>query len=274
MRCLTLAEGWIASGGTASIWGVVSLAFVESRARAVGVHLGAQVPTDVDVLVVDTYDSRTRESLAHFQAKVRVLVDDMGEGIPDGYHAVWNPNPYSSGEMYPGFHGETLVGVSFVPVRAGLPQWDPADFVGVALGGSASSPAVSEMLDVLTGLLQGKPVRALGSALRPGWTAIAPERPWLELRLARVLICSASSSLWEAANVGVPTVIVAFADNHSLVVEWAKRQGMPVVDLLKEPPRAAAHRVFEALRQAPAVPRIVSGTGNVVGRLHQLAAAR
>lgn len=270
MRCLTLGEAWIAHGGMTTVWGGVSIPFVQSRARAAGIRICSDAPTHVDVLVVDTYDPTARQALARFPAKVRVLVDDMGEDVPDGYSVVWNPNPYSLAAMYPAFGGELLHGDTFVPLRAGLPRWEPADFVAVALGGSASSPAVGEMLDVLAELLRGEQVCALGSALRPGWSPIAEDQPWLELRRARALICSASSSLWEAAHVGVPSVVVAFADNHALVLEWAERRRMAVVNLLREAPKAAAHRVVEGLRHACAAPHIASGAENVVGRLQRL----
>lgn len=273
MRCMSLAEEWIALGGQTTLWGEASLAFVAARAVAAGVPVKPQAPSIVDVLVVDTYDCMERESLGRFPAKIRVLVDDMGERIPEGYSVVWNPNPYSTEGMYPNFSGELLVGPSVVPLRAGLPSWAPKDFIGVALGGSDSSGPVSEMLDELTRLLRGETVRALGSAARPGWGVVAPDSPWNELKHARVLVCSASSSLWEAAHVGVPTLVVAFAENHTLVAEWATRHQIPVIDLLRDAPDASARRVFEALRHAPVPPRVEPGAARVVVRLQQLWAA-
>jgi len=61
MRCLTVAEHWIASGGRAPCWGTVDLKFVRFRAEGLDVPIKSEPPKEESsLLLVDIYDKSGR----------------------------------------------------------------------------------------------------------------------------------------------------------------------------------------------------------------------
>ena len=150
MRCATLSGTWQARGcGRAAIRGEVTLPFVQVRLEEVGVAMAADLPDSGEgVLVVDTYDIGERVACAARAAALRVLVDDLGEAVPSGYDAVWNPNAYGVAELYSSFDGPVLTGPEMVPIRGDLPRWQGTGEgrVGVLLGGGRTPEHVTGAL--------------------------------------------------------------------------------------------------------------------------------
>lgn len=274
MRCLSAAEAWIASKGRAQCWGTVTLDFVRHRADALGIPIKPGPPGGADILLVDTYDVAEREALASTPlARHRVIVDDMGEVLPTGYDAVWNPNPYGTPAMYPAFHGEVLTGADYVPIRAGLPSWRGGCTGAVSCGGSGVPGELVDVFESVRARLGLKPLLAVGSRVPTGWRPAMATGIWADLRLASWLITTASSTLWEAAAVGIPVVVISLVPNHALAAAWARRHGVPVVDFCAPMTQEGrADILASAIHDARPLPRLKSGAAGLVQRLRDLPA--
>jgi hypothetical protein len=99
---------------------------VKARLSECGIRLLKSPPSDaISVLIVDSYDEDIRRSaVSTTRARVRVLVDDLGE-LAEGYDVIWNPNAYFADSLYAGFEGRVISGEKTVPIRSGLPKWTP-----------------------------------------------------------------------------------------------------------------------------------------------------
>jgi hypothetical protein len=271
MRCLGLLEAWRERGGEGALWGTVSLPFVDARAREGGIPV-VQAPAAADVLVVDLYDPAAREALANASvARVRVLVDDLGEAIPRGYDAVWNPNPYGHPGLYPDVAATLLVGTDTVAIRTGLPRWIGDQSGAISLGGRSLSPwqrnLMTDILDRsgISGLM------AVGEEVPDGFRRVGGHRLWDQLRHAEWLISTASTTLWEAATVGIPVVALIVEDNQRLVGEWVAARGVPTLDLRGRPCTGeTANAIVKELPAAASLPPLASGVDNVVTWLRSL----
>jgi spore coat polysaccharide biosynthesis predicted glycosyltransferase SpsG len=276
MRLAALAEAWSALGlGTARLHGEVTIHFVRARLRALGVEMGATPGEDTTgtIALVDSYDERRRAEAARMaEATVRVLVDDDGSAVPAGYHAVWNPNAHGSAALYQGFDGEVIAGEEAIPLRRDLPRWRGPHRrrVAVALGGGAVAPTLRAAMALLE---PGVPLAGPGDWVPPAWEHVDSIDPWRTIARSSVLITSAGTSLWEAAAVGIPVVVVRSAANQTDGFRWAVGHGVPGVDAL-EPgdARALAARIASALPHAARLPLIRGGADAVARRLHALAA--
>jgi hypothetical protein len=274
MRCLTLAESWLELGGRARCWGNVDLGFVRRRAEALGVPIVEERPDDASLLLVDVYDEAERLSLADTGAGIcPVLVDDLGGAVPTGYRAVWNPNAYGRADLYPSFAGEVIAGKDAVPIRRGLPPWLGNGPGAVSFGGSDLPPTLRgalSQLPVSLGMPQGW---AVGSFAPPGWRRANEDDMWTDLHRAAWLITAAGATVWEAAAVGIPVVVVIFAENQALIGRWAREMGVPVIDVRDR--EDSSYIVAELMSQVPrarALPSVQSGADVVARRMLQLLA--
>lgn len=277
MRCLNLAEGWSASGlGASALHGVIELPFARQRASSLGIELAPPVraaPTG-DVLVVDSYDDDQRRRWAvEGEFRLRVLVDDLGGSVPDGYGVVWNPNPYGESVAYPGFRGVVLGGPDLVPVRSDLPRWSgsASPLVAVALGGASISGELLQALRILGDLLPEQSFLGVGAWVPAGWSKCAPDRPWDALAACGAILVAGGTSAWEAAAVGIPACVVLTADNQRLSVDWAAARGVPTVDTTDgRSSEATARALAEGVCGARPLPRLQSAGRAVALRLASL----
>jgi hypothetical protein len=103
------------------------------------------------------------------------------------------------------------------------------------------------------------------------WRRISPSRLWTEAAAARQLVTAAGTTVWEAAVVGIPVVLLMTAANQRLVYRWARDAGIPGLNALLVDPEFLAHQL-RALLDVPAqLPRVENGVNRVVQRLAQLA---
>ena len=277
MRCGALAEEWLRLGvGSVTLAGVVDIPFVHGRLNA----LGLAISPDRDmrlahVVVVDTYDREERAQLgASGIGLLRFLVDDLGEVVPPGYQVVWNPNPYSSADLYDHFGGALITGRDAVPIRAGLPAWMPMvpGRTGVMLGAGSVSDTVRRAFRLLAQDTSLGSFCGPGEWLPPAWEQLDTHDPWWQLARCERLITSCGASMWEAAAIGIPLVLVQTADNQRLAAEWGGRAGVPaIVAEQTQSAEALAAALREALPNSRPLPHLASGCGQVVARLLELA---
>jgi UDP-2,4-diacetamido-2,4,6-trideoxy-beta-L-altropyranose hydrolase len=273
MRCITLAEAWVAEGlGPSAVWGTVSIPFVEARLRACGMALVESASTvPPSIIIVDSYDDDVRRFAVDAPAHARVLVDDLG-GSTKGYDVIWNPNAYSSDHLYPGFEGTLLSGERTVPIRSGLPGWQPqSPGVAVTLGGTRPPNWLIDGLNVWGDSLDHRPTTG-ESAWRPAqWRSVRAEEVWSAFARSSVLLTSAGTTVWEAANVGIPVCLIVTAPNQQLIARWAMERGVPVVDALQQrDPADIAEAVKVAIANARALPHLASGARFVARTLARL----
>jgi UDP-2,4-diacetamido-2,4,6-trideoxy-beta-L-altropyranose hydrolase len=265
MRCLNFADAWARVGsGPVVLAGTITIPFVRERARALGVALVLEGSCPGgDILLVDTYDERARRSGAVDGSFVlRVLVDDLGETIPPGYDVVWNPNAYADRSSYPGFQGAVMAGVDVVPVRPDLPSWEGqhATAVGIALGGGRLPVVLRDALERLAERLAGWELAGLGASLPEGWHQLSQSGPWAELARCNRLAIGGGVTMWEAACVGVPVVVVQSAENQRRSVEWAAAHDVPTMDLRQaQNAEELADELAAGLHVARPLPRIQPG---------------
>lgn len=261
--------------GGASVCGQIGIPFVVDRLRALGVpNVGALACGAV--LVVDTYDPEERARQAQRgDARLRVLVDDLGGPVPPGYDVVWNPNAYADRALYPGFGGKVLAGRDAVPVREGLPAWTGGgdEVIAVLLGGGRPPSALVSCIVRFGERVGVGRLRAAGTWVPPEWGRMPAGDPWATIATARVLVTNSGSTLWEAAHVGVPVVPVCSADNQRLIWEWAVAQGAAGVDMLACGARAeaGAEALLGAVSRARPLPAIANGAPAVCRTVAKLA---
>jgi hypothetical protein len=274
MRCLTLAESWVDLGGRAECWGNIDLGFVRRRAEALGVAIVDERSNERSLLLVDVYDEAERRSLGGVRAGTCcVLVDDLGGSVPAGYRAVWNPNAYGRADLYPSFGGEVIAGTDAVPIRRGLPRWQGGGPGAVSFGGGDLPTPLRAALAQLPLTLEMPHGWAVGAFVPPGWRRANEDDVWADLHKAAYLITAAGSTLWEAAAVGIPVVVVIFAENQALIGKWANEMDVPVIDVRDR--TDSSYIVAELARRVPVartLPRVESGAEVVTRRLVQFIA--
>jgi spore coat polysaccharide biosynthesis predicted glycosyltransferase SpsG len=270
MRMANLAEAWTAAGGRVGYLGQLTIPFVVERFDRLGIaRLGESTPA-ADCLVVDSYDDRTRgEGAALGRFGHRILVDDVGGSVPAGYEMVWNPNAYDARELYPNFGGRVLSGPSYLPIRDDLPVWrgnrDAATVI--ALGGGATPDRLRDGLAEFAARFPTVSVATTVRQAAPAWRVIEPNSFWSETAAASRLVTAAGSTTWEAAVVGIPTLLLKTAPNQALVYQWGRAQGVPALDALELDPRQLAERLSVLLPAARPVPPLHNGAPNVVAEL-------
>ncbi len=276
MRLATLGAAWRASGGTVQGVGTLDLEFVIARYREAGIALSDRPSGGDAIMVVDSYDPEVRfGALRVAGAVLRVLVDDLGGTVPNGYDAVWNPSPYGEAGLYPGFTGPLLSGPEHLAVREGLPRWvGPSDEVLVSLGGSEPSAQIKAAFDQLAALASDTRFAITGPWGPAGWRRIAPGRLWAEVARAKALVMAAGSTVWEAAAVGIPVVLLETAANQRLNYRWARDAGVPGLKTSLVDGEFLAHQLRALIPAARPLPRVTGGAGQVVAALAQLAGQR
>jgi len=275
MRCATLGAAWRRAGRPVRAIGHFDLPFVRERFARLDIPIGGDPVQTGEIVVVDTYDASTRFRWSHApEPRLRILIDDLGSAqIPPGYSAVWNPNPYASIDLYPRFEGLLLAGTDYLPIREDLPQWNPAPGgeILVSLGGGLPSPAVVEMLCLLDELAPDERFAATGDWAPERWRRIQADALWREAGRARGMIIAAGGTVWEAAAVGIPVILLMTADNQRLVYRWGRDAGVPGLNALLLDSDFLAHQLGGLLQVPTPLPAVTNGADRVADRLWRLA---
>jgi spore coat polysaccharide biosynthesis predicted glycosyltransferase SpsG len=278
MRCISFAESWKAERlGDVYVWGQVSIPFVKQRLENAVIEVVRGRPSNpVSVLLVDSYDIDFRESAVRATAaRLSVLMDDVGQASA-GFDVIWNPNAYVADGLYAGFAGTIISGESTIPIRSGLPRWSPASSaVAITLGGTRPPDWLVAALHIWSASLSERPVAGRSSWTPPEWEIIAPNDTWTRFANCSMLISSAGSTVWEAANVGIPVSLIVTAENQRLVADWATARGITVLDAIhQQKPEAFAASLSAAVASASILPYLESGGRVAARRIHQLLSDR
>lgn len=277
MRCATLAEAWLDLGlGPVRFTGELKLPFAASRASQLAEREGGQADGST-VLVSDSYEPQHRERAAlRTDARARILVDDLSGAVPEGFDAVWNPSPQASQSDYPRFRGAVLAGPDVLPIRTGLPRWRGAPGpTAVLLGGGSPLPQVAAALELLATQWPSGDFVRLGTWMPGGWKSLDAHHPWDGISRCGRLLTGAGTTLWEAAMVRVPVVVMLLAENQRRAFEWAVNAGAPGVDALAVTTSdALADQLSTALAAAAPLPSLRSGAERVARWIGALAGSR
>jgi hypothetical protein len=276
MRLAALGAAWRAAGGRVRSVGLLGLDFVAAHYHDQGIAGSDREPADSEIVVVDSYDPGCRFEMARTTSPVlRVLVDDLGGSPPAGYEVIWNPSPYGSAELYWGFGGTVLAGIGRLAVRADLPRWTGGSGeLVVSLGGATPAAPIQEALEQLARMAPETRFAITGSWGPDQWRRIDPGAFWAETARAKALIVGAGSSVWEAAAVGVPVILLEVAANQRLTYRWARDAGVPGLKTSLVDSDFLAHQLRALLPAARPLPPVRSGTARVASELAGLAAAR
>ncbi len=244
MRMLALGERWVERGGSAVFGGEVHSTLIP-RSTAIGARF---VPIDkhagdaewtvlharlagATTVVADGYQFDLQ-----FQKHVRaaglklMVVDYNGEN--GSYDANWvlNLNAHASAQMYARRSPDCqlLLGMRYVLLRSSIRKHAKAAWpklaarrVLVTFGGADPVDATGLVL----GALQAPEVRVLVGAANPRVDAYRAEYPKVEFLVdetdvapvmawADVALCAPSTTFWELAFLGVPSLVLTLADNQ------------------------------------------------------------
>ncbi len=273
MRLLTLAAAWRERGGEALVVGEVSLPFVAERLSGLGLSRQDPPCSGGAVIVTDSYDATVRYRCAEVDGyALRVLVDDVGGEVPPGYDVVWNPNPYGGRELYAGFSGGIVAGPDVVPIREGLPRWSPGATpeTFVTLGGGVPPASIRESMEILAELTPDNRFAIVGDWAPRGWRTVPAAELWRQAMGATRLVTAAGTTVWEAAAVGVPVVLLQIADNQRLAYRWGRDAGVPGLNAGLIDAEFLAHQLRALLPAARPLPRIENGAASVAECLEHL----
>jgi spore coat polysaccharide biosynthesis predicted glycosyltransferase SpsG len=274
MRLSVLAAAWQAAGGEVAWYGEVTIPFVERRLTDLGIPPRAdELDRGVAVFVIDSYDATIRYTKGFANAAVRVLVDDLGGDVPPGYDVVWNPNAYGRAELYPGFAGAVLSGAEAVAIRDGLPAWRPRSDseTVVTIGGGDPPASLQDALSQLSELVTGQRFAIAGNWAPAGWRLIPPDELWANASEARLVVTAAGTTVWEAALVQVPVILLQTAHNQRFVYRWGRDAGVPGLNTLLVDAEFLAHQLRALLPAARPLPPLLNGAPAVAMRLGRLA---
>jgi len=274
MRCAALGEAWLRFGaGPVSAYGDFDLEFVRVHLARLGIPAlpARMMPATQGVLLVDSYDTALRRAMADSaSACLRALVDDLGCDVPTGYGAVWNPNASGNAAMYPSFSGVVIAGDGAIAIRSGLPKWEPRQNkkVVVSVGGGRLPGSWRDAFVILGSIRTDCQFSNAGSWRLAGWRAIEPSKLWNQAARAQVLVTAAGSTVWEAAHVRIPVVLLEIAANQRDIFAWGTAAGVPGVNLSRVvDPMKVALQLSAALDHARPLPKVEDGSRNIVAAL-------
>ena len=133
----------------------------------------------------------------------------------------------------------------------------------------SSEPAGAQVAErgasELPGDFEGEHFGGVAGLVPDEWERIDGNDPWPAIARQRRLVTAAGSTLWEAARVGIPVVVVLVAENQRLNFEWAREQGIPCLNASAHTgkPSALAERLMELLPQALPLRAVENGSGRV-----------
>lgn len=258
-RCLALAQAWIRRGGRACFESTAVPAPWDARCAEAGVEVvepGSGGPADW--WVVDGYDL---DASGAPEGALVGRIDDHALSPAGPLDLVVDQNLGASAATYGGRATRTLVGVRYALLRgdllaaAALPAGDrlPPGLLRlvVAMGGAPAPDVRAWFADAL----QGLDARTVQATVLDGSQDPAPL-----LAAAHLALAAAGSTCWELCLFGVPSVLVAVADNQAplgaaLAAAGAARYLGPTASVLP----SDASRALEDLVAAPAERRDLAG---------------
>jgi UDP-2,4-diacetamido-2,4,6-trideoxy-beta-L-altropyranose hydrolase len=250
MRCLTLGAELRRQGAEVTLASYELTDHVQQRARNLGIQvhfiagpIGSDEDVDfvtsapVDIVIVDGYEFEPEYFSALASAGVRYAVID-----DDGRHAgvdpllLINPNANAERSMYPGIQAHQIaVGAEYLLVRdevtklAASRHLQPdqrGHTVLVAIGGTdvlgLNAAIAKELVREL-----GVTTIVAGPDVPPGALQADPDIA-SELASCTVAVIGGGSTIWEAACLGTPSVVLVVADNQSAGAAAAERAGSAV----------------------------------------------
>lgn len=136
--------------------------------------------------------------------------------------------------------------------------------------GGVPSQVLVESMYRLDALLDSEDFVATGDWAPPRWRRISADRLWAEVPNARQLLVAAGTTVWEAAAVGIPVILLMTADNQRLVYRWGRDAAIPGINTLLVDAEFLAHQLRSLLAVPSPLPAVADGTDRVVGRLIEL----
>ncbi len=270
MRCAGLAEAWISGRcGPVRFAGDVNLPVAVLYVSRLGATINKSVeavPPEA-VVVVDHYSDAVRAEMSAVNCALHVLVDDLGGNIGSEFDVIWRPAASPETNLYPVFEGAVLTGVEFLSIRSGLPIWSASPTSGTAflLGAGRPPQWLNAALSKLPADFDGQRFGGVAGLLPDDWELIDGNDPWPAIARYRRLVTASGSTLWEAARVGIPVVVLMIAENQRLNFEWAREQGVPCLDATAYIGQSSllAQRLMELLPNARRLPAVENGSGRV-----------
>lgn len=281
MRCLTLAEGLIASGHEVTLWtndsGIVWLEEMISSA-GVSVRRCASDSLDLDAvrsaqpdwLVVDSYEISARQiSAAREATRVFAVVDGTTRNIEADLYL--DQNLGAELATWPAeTHGRLLAGSPYALIRSAILTQRRAEpwrrhgvpRVIVFLGGSDPTGTVVTVSRVLATFMPGLHLdvivndrwrpdaeRELGAFPDVTFSAPTVQLPSL-LGQANVAISAAGTSAWELCVLGIPSVLLGVVDNQRESIRELCERGLAVgLDVTVTAPEQVPEEISARVRQ-------------------------
>ncbi len=257
-RTGALLEAWVELGGSAELVGTGIGGKARDRLERVA-RLMEAAPTpealveraravSAAAVVLDGYRFEAEEG-ALSRARVPILVwDDLAERVPDA-DVVLNQNLGARAEAYAGARGRVLAGAAYLSLRSEFrasleasraARRAEARAVRVLVGFGASDPAALSPR-VAAALCQSLPAgvtitvvvgSGVAASTRDALARLGSQAANLEvlqdpatltdlLASSSVAVLGAGSMAWEALSLGVPSLLVAVAENQRVVVRGA-----------------------------------------------------
>lgn len=230
MRCLALAQAWVARGGPAALLAAALPDHVRARAVAAGVEvLDPSAATDLDAgwVVLDGYHfGRADQEAVLAGGKKLLVVDDHGRVGHYDADLVVDQNLGAAREWYAHRAPRTrlLLGPRYALLRAEFARLvpdrsheRPVRRVLVTLGGCPAP----EIVDRVAAALRVPHLADLDVTVAGGADDLA-----VLMVDADLAVAAAGTTSWELCCMGVPTVLVSVADNQVPVARALAEAGV------------------------------------------------
>jgi hypothetical protein len=137
----------------------------------------------------------------------------------------------------------------------------------VSLGGGRIPGGLRDAMSQLARLLPDAEFAMAGEWAPRGWRRIPRAELWREVVTAARLITAAGTTVWEAAAVGVPVVVVQTADNQRHVYRWVRDASVPGLDATVTDAEYLAIQLRTLLPLAAPLPPLSSGADRLAAAL-------
>jgi spore coat polysaccharide biosynthesis predicted glycosyltransferase SpsG len=250
-----------------------------------------------DMIIVDRYDVNN-EMLAEYKKKCKLLarIDDASPHLFNDQISdiIINGNAYANKKLYDGISRRTLNligGGRFIPMdtkmclaRSKYRVRKNIRTVIVTFGGTDTDHVLRFCEKIASLDLDVEVLVPNGISLQRKLdrSKIKP-LPFVDnmhqiLQRADLVICSASSTCWQAAAVGVPFIAYQTADNQMLIFEYIKKSkigiALPEATMLKKVIKQLNYGKRKALYRSARRTVDCKGAQRIAMRLHKLLVAR
>jgi len=217
MRCLALAQAWIASGGTAQFVSETLTDSVRQRLADEGIDVVSAMPENAAAVVVDGYpfDDAYESTLPG----PLLAIDDYGHAKHLNADFVLNQNLYATNDLYPNTNARLLLGGRYALLRREF--WSPPprnpepNHILLTLGGAATDAELQSVRDRIPA--HYKITVAKNVTDMPALMATAD-----------LAVTAGGSTCWELALMRVPMVVLVLAENQRRVAESVEQHGLGI----------------------------------------------